>query len=307
MLEKTEFQLTWKGDCKLTKLYDWGMSAQLLLIEKFRELHEAGCFVLPNPWDAGSAIYLERLGFRALATTSAGFAFSKGLADGPEYVLREAMLDHFRELVSATSLPLNADFQNGYADEPEAVAESVRLCIATGVAGLSIEDNSGRKDQPLYDFDLAVERISAARKAIDDSGVPVILTARCEAWLVGDADPLSTSIERLVAFADAGADCLYAPGVSDPEEISALVDAGAPKPVNVLVSTNNCQLTVSQLADLGVRRISVGGALARAAWAGFIASAKEIQTQGSFTSFAQATPFGELMELFVKASEGQQK
>lgn len=278
------------------------MSSQSVVIEKFRALHDSGCFVLPNPWDAGSTIYLEHLGFKAVATTSAGFAFSKGLADGPEFVSREMMLEHFREIVSATSLPVNADFQNGYADDPEGVAESVRRCIATGVAGLSIEDNSGQSEQPLYDFDLAVERIRAARKAIDESGMPVILTARCEAWLVGDDDPLNTSLERLVAFADAGADCLYAPGVSEPDEISAIVDAVAPKPANILVSSNNCNLTVAQLADLGVRRISIGGALARAAWAGFISAAKEIQTKGSFTLFADATPFGELTELFTDAA-----
>ena len=276
------------------------MNKQQAAIARFRELHESGCFVLPNPWDAGSAVYLEHLGFKALATTSAGFAFSKGLADGPDFVSLDTMFEHFREIVAATPLPVNADFQNGYADDPEGVAESVELCVATGVAGLSIEDNSGQSEEPLYDFDLAVERIKAARKAIDDSGTPVILTARCEAWLVGDADPLSTSLERLVAFADAGADCLYAPGVTDLEEISAIVDAVAPKPVNVLVSTNNCNVTVAQLADLGVRRISVGGALARAAWGGFIAAAKEIQDRGSFASFADATPFSELNDLFAE-------
>ena len=274
------------------------MTKQQAAIARFRELHESGCFVLPNPWDAGSAFYLERLGFEALATTSAGFAFSKALADGPEFVSRDVMLEHFRELVEATSLPVNADFQNGYADDPEDVAESVRLCVETGVAGLSIEDNSGQSEEPLYDFDLALERIKAARKAIDDTGMGVILTARCEAWLVGDADPLNTSLERLVAFADAGADCLYAPGVTDLEEISAIVDAVAPKPVNVLVSTNNCNVTVAELADLGVRRISVGGALARAAWGGFVSAAKEIQERGSFAAFAEATPFSELNELF---------
>ena len=279
------------------------MNKQQAAIARFRDLHESGCFVLPNPWDAGSAIYLEQIGFKALATTSAGFAFSKGLADGPGFVSREMMLEHFREIVEATSLPVNADFQNGYADEPEDVAESVRLCVETGVAGLSIEDNSGQSEQPLYEFDLAVERIKAARKAIDDAGIPVILTARCEAWLVGDAEPLNTSLERLVAFADAGADCLYAPGVTDLQEISAIVAAVAPKPVNVLVSTNNCNVTVSQLADLGVRRISVGGALARAAWAGFIAAATEIQGQGSFASFADATPFGNLNDLFAKRAK----
>ena len=276
------------------------MLEQSSKVETFRALHQSGCFVLPNPWDAGSAFYLERIGFTALATTSAGFAFSKALPDGPEFVSRDGMLEHFREIVEATSLPVNADFQNGYADDPEDVAESVRLCVETGVAGLSIEDNSGQSEAPLYDFDLAVDRITAARKAIEDSGIPVLLTARCEAYLVGAPDPLSTSIERLVAFADAGADCLYAPGVTDAEEISAIVDAVAPKPVNVLVSTNNCNVTVAQLADLGVRRISVGGALARAAWGGFIAAAKAIQDRGSFSAFADATPFAELNNLFAE-------
>ena len=286
------------------------MSEQSKAIETFRTLHESGCFVLPNPWDAGSAIYLEHVGFKALATTSAGFAFSKGLPDGPAYVSREMMLDHCREIAAATELPVNADFQNGYADEPEGVAESVRLCVATGVAGLSIEDSTGNKAKPLYDFDLALERIKAARSAIDSvslwgpmaasSDPRVVLTARCEAYLVGDSDPLRTSLERLVAFAGAGADCLYAPGVTEPSEISQIVKAVAPKPVNVLVSSNNSNVTVSQLAELGVRRISVGGALARAAWAGFIGAAKEIHEQGSFKSFADATPFGELTDLFLK-------
>ncbi len=269
-------------------------------IDQFRVLHESGCFVLPNPWDAGSAIYLEHLGFKALATTSAGFAFSKGMADGPAFVSRDIMLEHFSEIASATSLPVNADFQNGYADEPEAVAANVKQCIKTGVAGLSIEDSTGKTDQPLYDFDLAVERIKSARAAIDDSKASPVLTARCEAWLVDDPNPLRTSLDRLAAFADAGAHCLYAPGVSKPDEIASLVKAVSPKPVNVLVSTNNCSLTVSQLAELGVRRISVGGALARAAWAGFIRAAKEIQAEGSFTSFGSVTPFDELNELFRK-------
>jgi len=276
------------------------MNKQSSAVEKFHALHEAGCFVLPNPWDAGSAIYLEHLGFKAVATTSAGFAFAKGLPDGPQFVSRDMMLEHFREIAAATSLPGNADFQNGYADEPEQVAANVKLCVATGVAGLSIEDNSGRSDRPLYEFDLAVERIKAARAAIDTSGSGVVLTARCEAWLVGDANPLRTSLDRLAAFAEAGADCLYAPGVTNPDEISTLVKAVAPKPVNVLISSNNCDLTVSQLTDLGVRRISIGGALARAAWAGFISAAKEIHEHGSFTAFADATPFGELNELFRK-------
>lgn len=287
------------------------MNKQSSAIEKFRALHESGCFVLPNPWDAGSAVYLEHLGFKALATTSAGFAFAEALPDGPAFVSRDTMLEHFREIAAATSLPVNADFQNGYADAPEQVAANVRLCIATGVAGLSIEDSTGNADKPLYDFDLAIERVKAARAAIDKSEPPasaggltsrVVLTARCEAWLVGHPDPLSTSLERLIAFAEAGADCLYAPGVGEPDEIAAIVKAVSPKPVNILVSTNNCNLTVSQLADLGVRRISVGGALARAAWAGFISSAKEIHESGSFTSFAEATPFGQLNDLFLKRS-----
>jgi len=278
------------------------MNNQSIVIENFRRLHDSGCFVLPNPWDAGSAIYLQKIGFPALATTSAGFAFSKGFADGPAQVTRDLMLDHFREIAAATSLPVNADFQNGYADDPDGVAANVKACIATGVAGLSIEDNSGRNDQPLYDFDLAVQRIKAARAAIDQSGTRVVLTARCEAWLVNDPNPLRTSLDRLVAFADAGADCLYAPGVRAPDEIAQLVKAVAPKPINLLVSSNNCKLTVSQLADAGVRRISVGGALARAAWAGFIKAAKEIHEQGSFVSFADLTPFGELNDLFADRS-----
>ncbi|HEY5884589.1 MAG TPA: isocitrate lyase/phosphoenolpyruvate mutase family protein [Pyrinomonadaceae bacterium] len=275
------------------------MNNQLSAIDQFRRLHDSACFLLPNPWDAGTTIYLEQLGFQAVATTSAGFAFSKGLPDGPEAVTRDLMLDHFREIADATSLPVNADFQNGYADDPEGVAKNVELCVATGVAGLSVEDSTGRNDQPLYDSNLAVERIRAARRAIDASGVPVVLTARCEAWLVGDPNPLRTSLERLVAFAGAGADCLYAPGVVDVDEIEEIVKAVSPKPVNVLISTNNCHLTVSQLADLGVRRISIGGALARAAWGGFVNAAREMKENGSFTSFREATPFSELNDLFA--------
>src|SRR5438876_463479 len=229
-------------------------------VAKFRAMHESGCFVLPNPWDVGTAIYLQHLGFTALATTSAGFAFSRGLSDGA--VSRDDMLAHIREIVEATPLPVNADFQAGYADDPEGVAENVRLCVATGVAGLSIEDNSGRDDLPLYDKDLAVERMRVARSAIDRSGVPVVLTGRCEAWLVGQSNPLGVALERLVAYAEAGADCLYAPGVHEPNEIEKIVKAVSPKSVNVLVSRANAQLSFSKLADLGVRRISVGSALA---------------------------------------------
>ncbi len=274
------------------------MNNQLVAIEKFRSLHESGCFVLPNPWDAGSAVYLEHLGFEALATTSAGFAFSRALPDSVSAVPVDLVLAHVREIAEATTLPVNADFQNAYAHEPEGVAANVARCIATGVAGLSIEDATGDDAAPLYDFALAIERVKAARAAIDAAKIPVVLTARCEAWLVNDADPLRTSLERLVAFAEAGADCLYAPGVSKPDEIATIVKAVAPKPVNILVSTNNCDLTVSQLADLGVRRISVGAALARAAWGGFIKSARNIKETGSFKDFADAAPFNELNNLF---------
>jgi|SRR5580765_962361 len=274
------------------------MSNQTAAIDQFRALHESGCFVLPNPWDVGSAIYLEHLGFKALATTSAGFAFSKGWPDEADAITRDAMLDHFREIAAATSLPVNADFQNGCADDPEEVAANVRLCVATGVAGLSIEDSTGLRPKGLYEFSSAVERIKAARAAIDAAGSRVVLTGRCEAWLVGDAYPLRTSLDRLTAFADAGADCLYAPGVSKPDEIAAIVKAVAPKPVNVLVSKFNRDLTLAQLTDLGVRRISVGSALACVAWGAFIRAAREMIEQGSFAALADAAPGSELNDLF---------
>jgi len=274
------------------------MSDQLSAIATFRDLHASGCFVLPNPWDIGSAIYLQHLGFKALATTSAGFAFSRGLPDSVSAVPRDLMLAHIREVATATSLPLNADFQTGYADEPEGVAESVALCIATGVAGLSIEDASGDRLAPLYDFELAVARIKAARAAIDASGIAVLLTARCEAWLVGQSDPLNVALKRLVAFAEAGADCLYAPGVSQPAEIEAIVKAVSPKPINVLVSRFNSELTVTRLADLGVRRISVGSALACVAWGAFIRAARNIAEHGSFEALGDAAPFAEINDLF---------
>lgn len=273
-------------------------SAQHHAIEAFRGLHESGCFVLPNPWDRGTAIYLQQLGFKALATTSAGFAFSRGLPD--EGVSRDQMLEHVRDLAAATTLPVNADFQSGYADEPEAVATNVALCVATGVAGLSIEDNSGRGDMPLYGKELAVERIRAARQAIDSSGTRVVLTGRCEAWLVGHPDPFRCALDRLVAYAEAGADCLYAPGVESPDEISAIVQAVAPKPVNVLVAGFNRGLTVAQLRDLGVRRISVGSAMASVAWGAFLRSAREIMDKGVFDSFASAASFAELNGAFAK-------
>jgi 2-methylisocitrate lyase-like PEP mutase family enzyme len=275
--------------------------SQSSAVGRFRLLHESGCFVLLNPWDAGTAVYLEHLGFDAVATTSAGFAFSKGLPDSVSAVTRGAMLAHVSEIVEATSLPVNADFQNGYADEPEDVATSVALCVATGVAGLSIEDATGNDSNPLYEFGLAVERIRAARAAIDASGVPVVLTARCEAWLVGQPEPLRVSLERLAAFADAGADCLYAPGVRDHLEIAAIVKAVSPKPVNVLVSTPGDR-SVSRLTDLGVRRISVGSALARVAWGAFIRAARSIKETGSFDSLGDAAPFNELNDVFLKRS-----
>jgi 2-methylisocitrate lyase-like PEP mutase family enzyme len=267
---------------------------------KFRALHESGCFVLPNPWDIGTAIYLERLGFKALATTSAGFAFSRGKSDGA--VPRDEMLAHIQGIVEATALPVNADFQAGYADEPEDVAANVRLCVATGVAGLSIEDNTGRTDAPLYEKKLAVERIRAARAAIDASETGVVLTGRCEAWLVRDPNPLQTALDRLATYAEAGADCLYAPGVSKPNEIAEIVKTVAPKPVNVLVSGFNHQLSFSQLADLGVRRISVGSGLALAAWGAFLRAAKDIKTNGTFHLLANGATSADLNELFQEKS-----
>jgi 2-methylisocitrate lyase-like PEP mutase family enzyme len=271
-------------------------STQESLAAKFRALHESGCFVLPNPWDIGTAIYLERLGFKALATTSAGFAFSRGKPDGG--VPRDEMLAHIAEIVKATALPVNADFLAGYADKPQDVATNVQLCVETGVAGLSIEDSTGRSDRPLYEKKLAIERIRAARAAIDASKSGVVLTGRCEAWLVGDPDPLHTALDRLTAYSEAGADCLYAPAVSDPNEITQIINAVAPKPVNVLVSGFNHHLTLSALADLGVRRISVGSGLALAAWGAFLRAAQEIQTAGTFKLLANSAPSAELNELF---------
>ena len=263
---------------------------------KFRAMHESGCFVLPNPWDIGTAIYLERLGFKAIATTSAGFAFSRGKSDGA--VPRDQMLAHIREIVEATALPVNADFLAGYADEPNGVAANVQLCIDTGVAGLSIEDNAGRADAPLYEKKLAIERIRAARAAIDDSRIDVVLTGRCEAWLVHDSNPLATVLDRLAAYAEAGADCLYSPGVSDPDEIAQIVRTVSPKPVNVLVSGFNHQLSFSQLADLGVRRISVGSGLALAAWGAFLRAAQDMQTNGTFNLLANNASSADLNQLF---------
>lgn len=273
-------------------------SAQASAVAQFRALHESGCFVLPNPWDVGTAIYLQRLGFKALATTSAGFAFSRGLSDGK--VPRDEMLAHIREITDATALPVNADFLNGFAVEPEGVAANVKLCVATGAAGLSIEDSTGDDDAPLYDEPLAIERVRAARRVIDDSKIPVVLTARCEAWLVGHPDALNVARKRLIAYAEAGADCLYAPGVREPDEISELVKAVAPKPLNVLVSRPSEKLSVARLTDLGVRRISVGSALSAVAWGAFIRAARAIAESGTFDSLSGAVPFGEINGIFAQ-------
>jgi 2-methylisocitrate lyase-like PEP mutase family enzyme len=258
----------------------------------FRQLHERGCFVLPNPWDIGSAKYLEALGFKALATTSAGFAFSRGLPDGA--VGLHAMLDHVREIVEATDLPVNADFENAYGDDPNVAAENVRLCVETGVAGVSIEDNSGRKDKPLYEIEHAVDRVRAAHDAIH--GTDVMLVGRAECFLVGCED-IDEVIRRLTAYSDAGADCLYAPGIHEREHIAAVVEAVAPKPVNLLISAPG-GLTIEEAKELGVRRVSVGGALARAAWGGFVRAAKALAERGVLDGFADAIPHGDLQSLF---------
>jgi 2-methylisocitrate lyase-like PEP mutase family enzyme len=260
--------------------------------EKFRKLHESGCFAIPNPWDIGTAKYLEHLGFKAIATTSAGFAFSRGLADGS--VKRGDMIAHIRELVEASDIPVNADFENGYADEPNWCAENARLCAETGVAGLSIEDAADRKESPLYDVDLAVERIHAVREALHGTGV--LLVGRAEGFLVG-REKIDQVIKRLVKHSEAGADCLYAPGFKDRESNKAIVEAVAPKPVNVLIGGPG-GLTMRDAAELGARRVSVGGAFARAAWGGFIRSAKELIGQGTFEELKQGASYEELQNLF---------
>jgi len=256
----------------------------------FHAMHQSGCFTIPNPWDIGSAKYLQSMGFKALASTSAGFAWSIGKADTK--VTREDVLEHLKTLCDATDLPVNADFENGYADDPEGVAASVRLAAATGVAGLSIEDT---KDRALYDHGLAVERIAAARAAVDADKSNVLLVARCEAALVGGGD-LDFIIKRLSAFVEAGADCLYAPGLGDKTSIAEVVAAVAPKPVNVLLGFGG--LTVADLAALGVRRVSVGASLARMAWSGFAAAVKELAEAGQITAPADAVGGGALNKLF---------
>jgi 2-methylisocitrate lyase-like PEP mutase family enzyme len=268
-------------------------------VTAFRALHGSGCFLLPNPWDAGSAVFLQQLGFKALASTSSGLAFARGLSDDIGSLSRDDVLAHLRELVAATAVPVTADFQTGYADDPEGVAANVTLCVQTGVAGLSIEDRNEGAPDPLFERTLAVERIRAARAAIDATGVPVILTARCEAYLVGTPNPARVALDRLVAFADAGADCLFAPGVRDPETIATMVKAVAPRPVNVLMSAPVPGLPLPRLAELGVRRISVGSALARVAWGAFMQAARGLAQTGSFDALATGAPFAELNALFA--------
>jgi 2-methylisocitrate lyase-like PEP mutase family enzyme len=259
---------------------------------EFRQLHETGCFALPNPWDAGTAKYLQHLGFKAVATTSAGFAFSRGLADGS--VKRDDMLAHIRELVEATDIPVNADFENGYADDPNWCAENARLCAETGVAGLSIEDAADRKESPLYDLNLAVERIHAVREALH--GTEVLLVGRAEGFLVG-REKLDQVIKRLMKYSEAGAECLYAPGFKDRDSNKAIVEAVAPKPVNVLIGGPG-GMTMRDAEEIGARRVSVGGAFARAAWGGFIRSAKELMEKGTFDELKNAASYAELQKLF---------
>jgi 2-methylisocitrate lyase-like PEP mutase family enzyme len=257
--------------------------------EAFRDLHRHGCFVIPNPWDVGSARLLSQLGFQALATTSSGFAWSLGRRDN-HVTLNEA-LGHFRAVAESVQLPVNGDFEAGFAVDPDQVAANVRKAAVTGLAGLSIEDSTGESERPLFDFELAVERVRAAREAIDGSGTGVLLTGRSEGFVVGRPD-LRETIRRLTAYAEAGADCLFAPGIRSREDIIAVVEAVAPKPVNVLVGSDFT--TVAELARLGVRRISVGGALASTAWTGFLQAAREIADRGSFSAFGRAMSHAEI-------------
>jgi 2-methylisocitrate lyase-like PEP mutase family enzyme len=269
----------------------------------FRALHEQGCFVIPNPWDVGSARYLQHLGFPALATTSAGFAFSQGLPDSGDaaVVSRDRNLAYIADITAAVDLPVSADFMSGYGMRPEDVAESVTRCVATGVAGLSIEDATGNPSSPLYDLPIAAERVRAARQAIDRSGPSgrdVLLTARAECYHVGHPDPFRESVRRLQAYVAAGADVLFAPGPQTPEEIEALVAAVAPRPLNLLV-VRDIGLRVEEIAALGVRRISVGGALALAAWTAFMRAAQTLKSEGSFAGLASLVPYTEINGLFA--------
>jgi methylisocitrate lyase len=272
------------------------MPATAARVQVFRRLHESGCFVLPNPWDVGSARLLAALGFPALATTSSGFAWSQGVADN-QVPLNDA-LAHFEQLAGGVEVPVNGDFEGGFAVEPAEVAANVERAAGTGVAGLSIEDSTGDPSNPLFDLPLAIERIRAAREAIDATGTGVLLTGRSEGFIVGRPD-LAETVQRLRAYADAGAECLYAPGLTAEADIAAVVEAVAPHPVNVLVGSDFT--TVSDLERLGVRRISVGGALARAAWTGAIAAAEEIARDGAFGRLAESVSGSRLEDLFPDA------
>ncbi|MBV9051872.1 MAG: isocitrate lyase/phosphoenolpyruvate mutase family protein [Hyphomicrobiales bacterium] len=272
-------------------------------IAELRRLHESDCFVIPNPWDIGSARWLKGLGFKALATTSSGAAWSLGFPDNGLHV--DQALAHIRMIVEATELPVNADFEGGFAHDPEGVAHNVTRCLETGVAAVSIEDSTGDKAKPLYELAEAVERMRAARAAIDSHGKGALLVGRAECFLTGHDDPLKEAISRLEAYAGAGADVLYAPGVRTREDIGAVVKAVAPKPVNVLIGWPS-DLTVSDLASLGVRRISVGGALARTAWSGFARAAETIAREGSFSGFATSAPAVDLNGFFSKDAKERQ-
>jgi len=262
-------------------------------VAEFRRLHESGCFVIPNPWDVGSALLLEQLGFSALATTSAGFAWSLGRRDNG--VALDEALAHFAAVAAAVNVPVNADFERAFATDPDEVAANVTRACETGIAGLSVEDSTHDAEDPLFDFGLAVNRIRAARQAIDDSGTGVMLTGRSEGFIAGRPD-IGATVRRLRAYADAGADCLFAPGIKSPSDIATVVRAVAPKPVNVVVGTDFT--TVDQLAALGVRRISVGGSLARTAYSAFLGAAKEIAEQGTFGAFDRALPGKEINSKF---------
>ena len=263
----------------------------------FRRLHESGCFVIPNPWDAGSARYLQQLGFKALATTSAGCAWTNGAPDGGAGL--DATLANVRTIVDATDLPVNADFESGFAGTPEGVAAHVAACVHEGVAGLSIEDSTGQRDRPLFELAEAVARLTAARTAIDAAQTGTLLVGRAECYLVGHPDPLGESIRRLTAYAEAGADVLFAPGAATRADIAAIVSAVAPRPVNVVMSRFT-GLTVADLAELGVRRISVGGALARVAWTAFAQAAQTIARDGAFTGFEGTLSGAEINGLFTR-------
>jgi 2-methylisocitrate lyase-like PEP mutase family enzyme len=275
--------------------------------QAFRALHEDGCFVIPNPWDIGSARYLQHLGFPALATTSAGFAFSQGLPDSDVAVSRDVNLAHVAEIACAVELPVSADFASAYAVRPEDVADNVARCVATGVAGLSIEDGTGDPASPLHELPLAVDRIRAARESIGRTGLDVLLTARAECYHVGHPDPLRESVRRLRAYAEAGAEVLFAPGPHRADDIRVLVEAVRPKPINLLVVAD-IGLAVADIAALGVRRISVGGALALSAWGAFARAARTLRTEGSFAGLAGLMPYAEVNDFLaedLRAREAQ--